>query len=165
MVICFLIVLPAAACNGDDQVSSSRNGGETQAPPGAPEFPSGKLLIDMGADSRLIDVEIAETDEQRAYGLMNRDELEADRGMVFVYFENTSGGFWMKDTRIPLSIAFFDVDGRILEILDMAPCRRESCKVYAPGVTYRGALEVNQGAFERWGVEEGDRISLLPRSQ
>jgi uncharacterized membrane protein (UPF0127 family) len=66
----------------------------------------------------------------------------------------------MKNTLIPLSIAFYDVDGTILRILDMEPCRSDPCRVYDPGVRYAGALEVNQGAFERWGVREGDRLEL-----
>jgi uncharacterized membrane protein (UPF0127 family) len=122
------------------------------------------LLIDTGDDSMLMDVEIADTDERRSKGLMNRDSLAEDAGMVFLFFEEHSGGFWMKDTKIPLSIAFFDAEGRILEILDMEPCSREPCDVHDPGVVYRGALEVNKGAFERWGVGTGDSVNLLPRS-
>ena len=67
----------------------------------------------------------------------------------------------MKDTLIPLSIAFADADGMIVSILDMEPCETDPCEIYDPGVTYRSALEVNQGAFSRWGVEEGDRLTRL----
>jgi uncharacterized membrane protein (UPF0127 family) len=79
--------------------------------------------------------------------------------MVFLFFEPFSGGFYMKNTFIPLSIAYFDEDGKILKILDMDPCEEDST-LYDPGVSYSGALEVNQGAFDRLGVEEGDRITL-----
>lgn len=161
-----ILLLASSACYGR---AESDGGGRAAAPsptarPG-PSFPTGQVIIDMGDDSVLVDVEIAQTPEQRAYGLMNRESLDAGSGMVFLYLDGTStGSFYMKDTLIPLSIAFFDIDGRILEILDMEPCIREPCRTYDPGVSYRGALEVNQGAFERWGVSEGDTISLVHSS-
>ena len=80
--------------------------------------------------------------------------------MVFVYFRRHRGAFWMKDTLIPLSIAFFGRDGRLEAILDMKPCRRQPCRLYDPGVPYWGALEVNLGAFDRWRVESGDSLHL-----
>ena len=103
-----------------------------------------------------MDTEVADSPEERARGLMYRKSLGEDEGMMFVYFEAQSGSFWMKNTTIPLSIAFFDHDGKIIEILDMDPCREEPCETYSPNKPYWGALEVNQGAFEEWGVEEGD---------
>jgi uncharacterized membrane protein (UPF0127 family) len=117
-------------------------------------------LIDTGGDSVLVDLEIADTDEERERGLMFRESLPEDRGMAFVFFEEHTGFFWMKDTLIPLSIAFFDQEGEILRILDMQPCDTEPCELYYPGVSYVGALEVNQGMFDEWGVEEGDRITI-----
>ena len=130
------------------------------APPGAPEFGSGTVLIDVGSEAVLVEVEVAHTPEQRAFGLMRRTSLPADSGMVFLFFEAQRGSFHMRDTLIPLSIAFFDQKGRILRILDMEPCRREPCKSYDPDLAFWGALEVNQGAFDRWGAEEGDVVRL-----
>jgi uncharacterized protein len=66
----------------------------------------------------------------------------------------------MKNTHIPLSIAFADRRGKILKIMNMAPCHADPCPTYDPQVTYRRALEVNQGAFKRWRVRRGDRLSL-----
>ena len=91
---------------------------------------------------------------------MSREFIPDDAGMIFLFDEPTTSGFWMKDTLIPLSIAFADADGRILRILDMEPCEADPCEIYDPGVPYWSALEVNQGAFVRWGVEEGDRLTL-----
>jgi uncharacterized membrane protein (UPF0127 family) len=110
----------------------------------------------------LVNVEIAQTTEQRQHGLMFRDRLPKNGGMIFVYFEDSEGGFYMKNTFLPLSIAYFDVDGKILKIVDMDPCETDS-SLYDPGVPYRGALEVNQGAFDEWGVSEGDVIHLTPK--
>ena len=140
------LMLCAVACRYGDQ--------ET------PAFATATVLIETDDGSKLLTVEVAENAEQRQLGLMHRKSLGADRGMVFVFFTPTSGGFWMKNTLIPLSIAYFDVDGKILRIMDMDPCRRDPCETFNPGVEYMGALEVNQGAFEQWGVEEGDVINL-----
>ena len=66
----------------------------------------------------------------------------------------------MKDTLIPLSFAFWNKQGRIVRILDMAPCRADPCALYDPRVAFVGALEVNRGAFKRWGVRTGARIAI-----
>jgi uncharacterized membrane protein (UPF0127 family) len=155
VVACLMI----GSCGGNDDGGEQRGQTATSPSPSA-TFDSATALIDTDEGSVLIDVEVAETERQRELGLMNRESLPKDAGMVFVFFEPTTGGFWMKNTLIPLSIAFFDVDGKILEILDMEPCTRDPCEVYDPGVTYMGALEVNKGAFDRWNVEEGDFIQL-----
>ena len=66
----------------------------------------------------------------------------------------------MKDTLIPLSVAFWDRRGRIVRILDMTPCRHDPCPVYDPKVAFRGALEVNRGAFTRWRVRLGAIVTI-----
>jgi uncharacterized membrane protein (UPF0127 family) len=91
---------------------------------------------------------------------MNRRRLAPRTGMLFVFDGPTRGAFWMKDTLIPLSIAFARADGRILKILNMDPCSADPCPVYDPGVAFAYALEVNQGAFRRWGVRAGNRLRL-----
>jgi uncharacterized protein len=123
---------------------------------------SGPTVLIHGDESETeVEVEIADTTEERARGLMGRESLPDDAGMLFVFSQPNAGGFWMKDTLIPLSIAFVRSDGRIVRILDMEPCRRDPCPVYDPGVTYVRALEVNRGAFKRWGVEEGDKLEIV----
>jgi uncharacterized protein len=136
-----LVALVLVACGG----------GEEDRPRAVIETSSGEVAVE---------VEIADDRGERAQGLMGRTELADDAGMVFVFPEATRGAFWMKDTLIPLSIAFYDEAGRILRILDMEPCREDPCPLYDPEVEYRGALEVNQGAFARWNVREGDRVRL-----
>jgi uncharacterized protein len=124
-----------------------------------PETKLVTAIIETDDEPVMLDVEVAQTQAEREKGLMKRKSLAEDSGMVFFFFEPTSNGFWMKDTLIPLSIAFFDDDGKILKILDMDPCKKNPCKIYYPDVTYFGALEVNQGAFDEWHVEVGDEIS------
>ena len=108
-----------------------------------------------------VDVEVADDDEERSVGLMNRERLDPDAGMVFLWDEPLHATFWMKDTLIPLSIAFWNDRNEIVAILDMEPCEAEPCPSYDPGVEFEGALEVNQGFFEEHGVELGDRIELI----
>ena len=180
-VVCLLL----ASCSQEGTVSASRErpspeatidlapeAGDTGTPAAEetpdPEvtFPPARVLIDTSHGSVIVDAEKAETAEQRQLGLMFRDSLGPDEGMVFLFFEETASAFWMKNVEIPLSIAFFDQDGTILKILDMEPCEADPCEFYDPlyddgrAVTYFGALEVNQGKFEEWGVEEGDRITV-----
>ena len=148
-------LLAAVACDyGSDEGALTAGRGP------AAGFDDGTVLIDTGGDSVLVDVEVADTPAERGRGLMFRRSLPPNAGMVFIYFEPHDGGFWMKNTYVPLSIAFFDRDGEILRILDMRPCRRDPCRIYDPGVAYWGALEVDRGAFDRWGVEVGDTLRL-----
>jgi uncharacterized membrane protein (UPF0127 family) len=122
---------------------------------------SPRAIIQTSDGEVTVQVEIADTSAERARGLMGRTKLADDAGMVFSFPQDSTSAFWMKDTLIPLSIAFYGTDGRIVRILDMAPCRRDPCPVYEPRATYRGALEVNQGAFRRWGVEVNDTLRVI----
>ena len=106
------------------------------------------------------EVAIADDEAERATGLMGRRALGADEGMAFVYPEPVRSGFWMKDTTIPLSIAFWDDRGRVVDRFDMAPCAAEDCPVHEADAAYVGAVEVNRGALN--GVEPGDRVRLEP---
>lgn len=125
-----------------------------------PAFSKGSAVIETDGRSIRLDLEIAKSPRQRAFGLMHRKSLPERAGMVFLFETENTGGFYMKDTLIPLSIAFLDEGGKVLRILDMEPCDEQPCRVYYPDVVYTSALEVNQGAFEKWGVSEGDVIEL-----
>jgi uncharacterized protein len=118
------------------------------------------LRIDTGWQDVEVRVEVADTLVERARGLMGRTALDEDAGMVFLTSWPSETPFWMKNTLIPLSVAFWDQERRIFRIHDMEPCREEPCPLYEPGAPWIGALEVNQGFFEEHGVEVGDRVSL-----
>ena len=133
-------------------------GGAGFAPADEPRFARGTATITTGERRIVLRVEVARTDAQRQLGLMHRRSLGRNAGMVFQYPRATSGAFWMKNTLIPLDIAFYDARGRILRIMQMKPCRVAACPLYDPQVSYRAALEVNAGSFRRWGVRRGDRI-------
>jgi hypothetical protein len=124
--------------------------------------PSGPAVVfETASGSTRVRVELADTQDLREKGLMGRASLGDDAGMVFVWPEDTTSAFWMKDTLIPLSIAFITAEGTVLSIIDMEPCGSDPCPVYDPHVTYRMALEVNKGAFGRHGVRVGDRARLV----
>jgi uncharacterized membrane protein (UPF0127 family) len=105
-------------------------------------------------------VEVADSSAERERGLMGRTSLAPDAGMIFLFDRPTTTAFVMRGTTISLSIAFYDRRGTISQILDMDPCRAEPCRLYFPRTAYAGALEVPQGAFRRFGVQEGDEIEV-----
>jgi hypothetical protein len=117
-------------------------------------------VIDTGSDEARVEVSIAETPEAKERGLMGIEQMDEEVGMVFLEPEPVQQSFWMKDTLIPLSVAFWDPGGKILAILDMEPCREDPCTLYDPGVAWIGAVEVNKGYFDEHGVELGDRARL-----
>jgi uncharacterized protein len=126
----------------------------------AVSFPTGTAVIQKPGRDVVLRVEVASTDAQRQQGLMFRRRLAPRTGMVFLFGTPVRGGFWMKNTLIPLSIAFTARNGRILRILDMTPCTADPCPIYDPGLEYSRALEVNRGAFRRWGVRVGHVLRL-----
>jgi len=118
------------------------------------------LQFDTGSGVRpLLYVEVADSAEERAQGLMRRESLPEDTGMLFVWPEDTESGFWMKDTLVPLSIAFVDAGGTIVDIQDMAPLDETLHYSASP---YRYAIEAGQGWFAENGIAVGDRV-VLPR--
>jgi uncharacterized membrane protein (UPF0127 family) len=117
-----------------------------------------ELLIEQaGGGSVIIRAEIARSAEEKRQGLMYRKSLADGRGMLFIFDRDQIMSFWMKDTLIPLSIAYIKSDGTIVEILDMRPLD-ESPVRSSRGVRY--ALEAPQGWFDRAGVRPGDRLLL-----
>jgi uncharacterized membrane protein (UPF0127 family) len=127
----------------------------------AAALPRTTAVLDTGERRVRITVEVADEPTEWQTGLMHRRSLARNAGMVFMFPQPIRGGFWMKNTLIPLSIAFFDGRGRILRIMVMAPCRADPCPTYDPKVAYKGALEVNRGSFGRWGARRGDTIRVL----
>jgi uncharacterized protein len=157
-----LVLVLAAACQRPSVQNDMSSAGPSPIPSPASSVSFGyaKVLIDTDQGSVIVDARKAETPEQRSQGLMFRESLGEDEGMVFLFFEEVTSAFHMKNTLIPLSIAFFDKEGTIVQIFDMEPCEEDPCPVYQPDFPYEGALEVSQGAFERWGVEVGDRVTV-----
>jgi uncharacterized membrane protein (UPF0127 family) len=112
--------------------------------------------VQLTADGHTIQVYVARSDEERAQGLMHRREMPEDEGMLFMCDRSAVQKFWMKDTHLPLSIAFVDEDGTILKIADLEPHELESESSEHP---VRFVLEVNQGWFAERGIAPGTRIA------
>ena len=121
----------------------------------AADLPTTTLTI----NGQKVVAEVVSTPEQRATGLMNRFSLQPDHGMLFVFEQPQPLGFWMKNTFIPLSIAFIDVDGKIVNIEDMRP--QDESTHWSRGVALY-ALEMKQGWFAGKKIAAGDVIKGLP---
>ena len=105
-------------------------------------------------------VEIAADDESRAMGLMFRDEMPEDRGMLFLFRREAPRSFWMRNTRIPLDIIYLDRDLRVVSIAENArPCRRDPCPSYPSGGPAQFVLELNGGKAAELGLRAGDVIA------
>ncbi|MDR1099208.1 MAG: DUF192 domain-containing protein [Treponema sp.] len=123
-----------------------------------PHFTRKELTIHRaGGEPVRITVELARTDAERAQGLMYRKSLDDGKGMLFIFDRDQIMSFWMKNTRIPLSIAFITKEGRILEIRDMQPLAEYSVR---SSRSARYALEAPQGWFSRAGIKAGDLLAL-----
>jgi uncharacterized membrane protein (UPF0127 family) len=110
-----------------------------------------------GQEIAFVKAEIAQTQEERNQGLMYRKKLPDGEGMLFIFERDEVLSFWMKNTLIPLSIAFIASDGRIIDIKDMYP-HDENSVFSSRSVRY--ALEVPQGWFSRAGIQSGDVIKI-----
>ncbi|HEX2166049.1 MAG TPA: DUF192 domain-containing protein [Longimicrobiales bacterium] len=168
---CAFIMLTSASCDSTNDSASPGAAPPPASPaaePTAVSFDTVNITFVTSTDSVQMQAELAERPDQRAFGLMDRDALPAEAGMVFLYDDIQSGdtGFWMYRTRIPLDIAYFDGAGTIVAIQQMMPCRSldpNQCGGYAAGVPYYGAVEANRGYFARNGISTGDRVIIPGR--
>ncbi|HDR8951076.1 DUF192 domain-containing protein [Burkholderia vietnamiensis] len=146
-------VFPAALALGMQTVHA-------QVPPGAKqpsEFPRVKLRAGM----YVIDAAVAANDADREQGLMYRSQLAPNEGMLFVFNENAVHCFWMKNTLIPLSIAFIRADGTITDIDEM---KAETIDNHCPRNNGVYALEMSKGWFAAKGIKPGMKLDGLPKA-
>jgi uncharacterized protein len=146
-LLALVIAVTAAAC--------------TEEPTSGGGLARGTLIIETDAGPVEVAVEIAETPEEQARGVIGRDGLPENGGMIFSNPEPQAVGFTMDGVTFPLSLAVWGPERRILSIIDMEPCPQGDCPGYDPGAAWTGAVEVNRGFFDRHGVEVGDRVRLL----
>ena len=125
---------------------------------GVPSRADPLLTYPLQIAGHTLRAEIANTEQSRLRGLMFRTTLPESRGMIFVYPEEARHAMWMKNTPIPLSVAFIDRDGRILNIEHMEPHSERS---HASSGNAKYALEMNRGWFDRRGIKPGDRVEGL----
>jgi uncharacterized membrane protein (UPF0127 family) len=130
-------------------------------PKAAQTTPFGLRIAELKISNVPITVEVADTPQASENGLMFRDSLPEDHGMLFIFDQPRKASFWMRNTKIPLSIAYADSDGKILEIKSMNPLDETVVPSRSDEVDY--ALEVNQGWFARHGIASGAKIDGIPR--
>jgi uncharacterized membrane protein (UPF0127 family) len=117
-------------------------------------------VTSLTAGIHVIKAEVAATEANRQQGLMFREKMGQNEGMVFLFEQPAPICMWMKNTLIPLSVAFIDADGKIINIEDMQPHSTESHCAKKPA---RYALEMNQGWFKQKNIKPGTAIENLPR--
>jgi uncharacterized membrane protein (UPF0127 family) len=141
------------------------SGSSSATPDAGSSFPpTAEVVVRADAGERSLSVRVADSEAERERGLMGVGDLPADDGMAFVFDGPVTSTFWMKDTQIPLSIAFVGEDGHILTITEMTPCRTDPCPTYAADGPYTLAVEANAGWFGANGVGVGDEALLLEGS-
>lgn len=128
------------------------------AAPTVVELPTTTLTI----GKQKVVAEVATTPDQQTTGLMYRFSLKPDHGMIFVFDRAEPRSFWMKNTYVPLSIAFIDSDGRIVNITDMAPQDERTHWSNGPA---QYALEMRKGWFVDHGIAAGAKIEGLPSAK
>lgn len=128
---------------------------------GSAAFAQGAMpLAELGAGMHRIEAEVAHTPQTRQIGLMHRTSLPQQRGMVFVFERDATHCMWMKNTPLPLSVAFVDAQGRVINIADMQPHTEDNHCAAAPA---RFALEMNLGWFAARGINPGDTLRGFDR--
>ncbi|HEY6591516.1 MAG TPA: DUF192 domain-containing protein [Actinomycetota bacterium] len=113
---------------------------------------------------RTVRLEVAADPAARARGLMGRRQVPEGTGMVFLYPADVREAFWMKNTLVPLSIAFVAADGRVVSVAEMTPCQADPCPTYAPAGPYRYAVELAAGAFGAARVGPGAKVAPVDPS-
>lgn len=129
-----------------------------EPPPAQRNF--GLERVELKIEHHRLLAEVADTPEISARGLMFRDELAEDAGMLFIFPAPRKASFYMKNTRIPLSIAYILADGTIAEIHDLEPLDESPVPSQSDQILY--ALEMNQGWFAAHDIEPGTRIEGIP---
>jgi len=110
---------------------------------------------------RTYTIEVAEDDSSRQRGLMGRDSMPEDHGMLFVFQDDQRRAFWMKNCKFPQDMLFFDAERRLVSVQhDVPPCTADPCPAYSSGAPARYVLELNAGQARKLGVSPGDELRI-----
>ena len=140
-----VIAMLACACGGE---------GESNDPP---LLPTRQLTVSQGTVSQKLTVELALSASEQQQGLMFRQSMPEERGMLFILGRQLASGFWMKNTYIPLDIAYLDSDGTVLDIIPGEPLNET---IHKPAKPYWNVLEVNRGWFARHNLGIGSKVEI-----
>jgi len=143
------VTLTLSACSVSNLVPDFLKGG----------LPKEELTIKTQSGSVVVKAEVADDDEERSQGLMNREKLESGNGMLFVFEDEAPRAFWMKNTLIPLDILYISSKNEVVSIVEnMEPCTVPQCPSYLSGRPAMFALELPAGFVQQYGIEVGDTI-------
>jgi uncharacterized protein len=126
---------------------------------GCEHSPAGLATVKMQIGKRTFVLEVADTPATQEHGLMERDSMPADHGMIFVFPEEQERGFWMKNTRFPLDILFVDSAGKVVSIHHM---RAYDLSTTPSDYPAKYAIELNAGAAADASVQPGDKLAIPP---
>ena len=118
-------------------------------------------VMELSAGFYRIEAEVASNDRNRQLGLMNRQTMPAQHGMLFVFTENNTHCMWMRNTLLPLSVAFLNEEGKIINIEDMQPQTEDN---HCARVPARYALEMNLGWFAQRGIKPGMKLNGIDKA-
>jgi uncharacterized membrane protein (UPF0127 family) len=141
-----MTILDLSGCSGAQNASA-------QTDPRAQSLPT----VSMDIGNRKFTIEVAMTDEQQQTGLMYRDSMPADHGMIFVFPDEEERSFWMKNTRIPLDIAYLDKNGKVVSIKSMKPFDLTGIDSDGPA---KYAIELNVNVAKQIGLKAGDIVKI-----
>lgn len=163
IVVAFALLLAGCGGTANGQDSSQQTGPATSS---STSSGTRTMFIETSGGKKVkVNVEIADSPAEQELGLMHRKSMGEDHGMLFVFPDAKIHYFWMKNTLIPLSIAYIGPDKRIINMLDMKPVRKQTVPDfrlprYASAKPAMYALEVNKGFFDEHGVKVGDKVTL-----
>ncbi|HKQ02691.1 MAG TPA: DUF192 domain-containing protein [Actinomycetes bacterium] len=155
-LVAWILASSAGLTGRDDPVMADPTA--TTAAPADPARTVDYRLEPAEGETVTVRLEVAADPATRARGLMERERVPPGTGMVFLYPADVAESFWMKNTLVPLSIAFVAADGRVVSVAEMTPCKADPCPSYAPGGPYRYAIELAAGSFGDAGVGPGARV-------
>ncbi len=156
-LVAWILASSAGLVGADDDPTMAAPATTGAAPTDTPRTADYRLEPGDG-DPVTVRLEVAADPATRARGLMEREQVPEGTGMVFLYPADVAEAFWMKNTLVPLSIAFVAADGRVVSVAEMTPCRADPCRSYAPAGPYRYAVELAAGSFGAAGVGPGDKV-------
>lgn len=107
-----------------------------------------------------INLEIAITPAEQAKGLMYREHMDENSGMLFIFEKEEKHSFWMKNTLIPLDMIFLDSNKKIVDVMTAEPCEKDPCKSYMPKAEAKYVLEVNAGFAQKHDIQIGEEAEL-----
>ena len=154
-LIACLMLAPSSGCEKQQRTSSSSSSSSSGWTPEGPnaDLPS----VQMKIGSRTFTLFVADSPEEHRHGLMNRESMPRDHGMIFVFPSEQHRSFWMKDTLIPLDILYVSAAGRVMSVWRM---EAKSLRGVPSGAPAKYAIELNAGTAAELGVETGDVLEI-----